>query len=368
MTTAIIVLNWNGWRQTIHCLESLLRTEKADFRIVICDNDSRDGSVNHLLAWAAGDISVWTSPAHPLHGHTMPPAPKPLGITVLDASSKLPPPTEIPGTVLIKTGGNLGYAGGNNVGIAWALQDPRCDSFWILNNDTIISPTALAAFRADARARPEIGLWGGLIGNYDAPDTIQALGGGTYGKFWSGKGRLLSSERKISDQFDARSIERRLEYITGACIFATRAFIEQIGPMEDKYFLYYEELDWARRAKSRFGLGFCPEAKVWHMESLTINPRMLGIRPKPSRISEYFIRRNRVLFARKVHPPLVPVLLATYWWTARKRRRQNRLDEAEIIDRVLHDFRTGQTTRPGSDFFSPRAQALGPLGSPRRGR
>jgi len=151
MTTAIVVLNWNGWKQTALCLESLLRLRGDDIRIIVCDNASRDGSVERLREWAAGSWSAWESAHHPLRPLVCPGIPKPLALTELDATAPLPDPTPDQRLVIIRTGANLGYAGGNNVGIAWALRDPACDAVWVLNNDTVIEPEALLALRRAAQ-------------------------------------------------------------------------------------------------------------------------------------------------------------------------------------------------------------------------
>ena len=158
MHNCVILLNWNGWKDTLECLESVFRLDGKDFRVIVCDNASTDGSLEKIKQWARGELAAEC--ANPqLSGLTSPPVAKPiqyLEMTREQAEARTGG-WEAPLT-LIQTGGNLGFAGGNNVGLRLALGDPDCQYFWLLNNDTVVKPTALSAMVRLMQQMPEIGL------------------------------------------------------------------------------------------------------------------------------------------------------------------------------------------------------------------
>lgn len=127
----IVVLNWRGADDTITCLHSLLALQGAAFRIVVCDNGSADGSYERIRDWlqAQRDSHAYLRD-HPLRELTR------------EQAEQLPPASP-PGLFLVQTGANLGYSGGNNVGIRLALTDPRTEFVWLLNNDTEVEPDSL---------------------------------------------------------------------------------------------------------------------------------------------------------------------------------------------------------------------------------
>ena len=135
-----VVLNWNGWRDTLACVHSLLRATPAPGRIIVCDNGSADDSLVQLDAALrlAGGAGFRRTDRAAVEGAAM-------------GDSRL---------WLVANGANLGYAGGNNVGLCLALRDPACMQVWLLNNDTEVAPEALAEALARLAARPDIGQCG----------------------------------------------------------------------------------------------------------------------------------------------------------------------------------------------------------------
>ena len=135
MRIGVVVLNWNGWADTLECLESLLRCRAIGGPIVVCDNDSEDESVERLRDWAEGRLDVWVPPEAPLRGLSHPPIPRPIPIVEHDrasagAANGVGEAESAARLVLIRTGANLGFAGGNNVGLRYLLGRadvaPRC--------------------------------------------------------------------------------------------------------------------------------------------------------------------------------------------------------------------------------------------------
>ena len=179
----VIIVNWNGWRDTIACLESLFRSDCEELTVVVCDNASNDGSLDLIKKWAAGqlDIQYDTSLSGGGGARRISRA-----LSFLDVAPDSPH-LEATGVqlVLIQTGGNLGFAGGNNVGIRFALSQADCEYLWLLNNDTVVAPDALSHLVARMKEDQNIGVCGSTILEYHKPEIVQALAGATYSR-WTG--------------------------------------------------------------------------------------------------------------------------------------------------------------------------------------
>lgn len=308
----IIVLNWNGWRDTIECLESLLHLDYPDYTVVVCDNASSDDSLKKIAEWANGrlppqcvnpELSHLLSPPHrtsvPYHE-----------LTRGEAESR--PDTYRAPLILIQNEANLGFAGGNNVGLRYALTGSNCQYCWILNNDTVVEPDALSAMVRIMQQRPEIGLCGSLNLDYCNPKVVQAQGGMTYNR-WTGRVPRISPCRV--EDLDSRPA--RMDYINGASTLASRSFLEKIGLMEESYFLYFEEMDWAMRARGKFALGYARDSVIYHKEGATIGTNL--DRRKRSLLSDQYLSRNRVLFTRRFVPWALPTVLISVCLAAAER-------------------------------------------------
>ena len=161
----IILVNWNGWGDTIECLESIFRSVPSDVRVIVCDNDSTDGSVDKIEAWAEGRLDVVVPVGHPLRETSWPPVLKPIPFQIcerLDAENE-GGCDNTARLVVIRTGGNLGFAGGNNVGLRNVLRNGQEDYVWLLNNDTVIAHGALDALLERMDENPVIGMCGSTL-------------------------------------------------------------------------------------------------------------------------------------------------------------------------------------------------------------
>lgn len=274
----VVLLNWNGWRDTVECLDSLFAEGAAPCRVVVCDNASRDDSVARIRAWAEARFGA--AFAH-------------LRRADIDEGARLGDE----GFALVENGANLGFAGGNNPGIRLALTDPACTHVWVLNNDTVVAPDALGHALARMQADPRIGLCGSTLIYHGEPDRVQAYGGASYSR-WTGRSRHLGAFAPSTPlPVDAAAVEARMSYVVGAAMLASRSFIEQVGLMREDYFLYCEEIDWATRAQGRFRLGYAPASVVWHKEGASIGTSASGGSP----LSMYFLYRNRLRFSWRFH-------------------------------------------------------------------
>lgn len=285
-----VVLNWNGWHDTLACVRSLLQAEPAPGRIIVCDNGSSDDSLPQL------DAALRAAPG--------------AGLRCTDRAGVDGADVTAARLWLVANGANLGYAGGNNVGLRLALRDPACRFVWILNNDTEVAPEALARALERMAAQPAIGLCGSTLVHAHDRQTVQACGGSAYSR-WTGRTRHLGSRGRLADvPADTAALEAQMACVVGAAMLVRREWLEAVGPMTEDYFLYFEEIDWAARAAGRFRLGWAPGSLVFHKEGASIGTA--GSAGSP--LSMHYLFRNRLRFAWRFHRRYLPaVLLSTAW-------------------------------------------------------
>lgn len=299
-----------------------MHLEYRSFRIIICDNASQDDSINHIKDWAAGDVDFTELRNNDLRRLLEPPSGKPIEITHLtgDKVFKMKAGSKI---TLLETGGNLGFAGGNNVGIKYALSDPNCSYVWLLNNDTVVESDTLSRMVCHSSSLSKQGIkntCGSLVCFYDEPKVIQSLGGGSHNP-WTGIGKTSTGRylRRDTD-LDHEKVASELSYIHGCSWLLPRKFFDDVGLMEEQYFLYYEELDWCYRSQGQYTLTYASDAVVYHKEGSAIGSR--SYQRGPSTLSDYYMARSRRLFMRKFAPRQLWLVYATLLLQAANRIRQ----------------------------------------------
>jgi len=311
---AIVLVNWNGWRDTLECLESLLSLRYPDFRIVVCDNGSQDDSLCRIRMWTqAQGIRVSEYGRSEAEDGGLP-----------DGAVNL--------ITLIRNGSNLGFAGGNNVGLRYGLAAGCFDCFWLLNNDTVVEPDALARLMDRMGEDRSIGICGSTVLHYHERDRIQALGGGHYCR-WIGLPWHHGRFTRWTGTVDRRRAESWLNYIEGASMLVSRRFLEQVGLMNEEYFLYFEELDWAVRAKGRFRLGYAPYSIVYHKVGASIGTSSNPVRK--SFVCDYYNIRNRIRFTRQYHCQALPSLFMVLLLEALIRLLCGKVDRAVMILKLM---------------------------------
>ncbi len=326
----IVLVNWNGWRDTIECLESVFRLDYPDFTVVVCDNDSSDGSLERIREWARGELIV--SPSNSALAHLVtPPFPKPIkwAAYVRAEAERGGDLAEHPPLVLIQTGTNLGFAGGNNVGFRYALARGDADYVWALNNDTVVDAKALRAL-IDRMGEPSgRGIVGSTLFFYAEPERVQAFGCASYSKK-IGLATPIGCGRSIgSVPLDPAGVEKNAAYVIGASMLVPRIFLEEVGLMCEDYFLYFEELDWAERGrKLGFSTMYAPLSVVYHRVGAATKktPRSKGLS-----VSERCSCRNRLLVTKRFFPE------AQFWVKSRlaleamKALLHGRTEEARFV-------------------------------------
>jgi GT2 family glycosyltransferase len=265
----IVTLNWNLREDTIACVESVLDAGVALSRVIVVDNGSTDGSPRAFAA------------------HFGP---------------------ELP---LICNESNLGFAGGMNAGIRYALEH-GAGSVLLLNNDTLVAPTMIEALidaeipplpdsedaalrrRTSVRAQDAVGILGPAIHYHADPDRLWKLGDIEHRWLPMPLSVRPRGDRPLGWQGLVGTAPFQVDYVTGCCMLIRRQVFERIGLFDTRYFMYFEDADFCRRARyAGFTIWCVPEARMWHKVSLSAQ------RDRP--LNRYHRALGQVRFYRE-HP------------------------------------------------------------------
>ena len=211
------MLSWNGREDTLRCLESLTRIKRPDLGIICVDNDSIDGSADAVRA-------------------------------------------RFPEVVVIEAGANLGYSGGNNLGLRYALKN---QARWmvLVNNDATVAPDVIDGFERTIEQRPRAGIIAGKVYFADRPETIW-FAGQRVSTLLGYSGRPRGYGRPDGRRYGAVvSTDRAV----GALMAVSREALEAVGLLDEGLFAYVEDVDLAIRVRrAGFEIVFAPEARAWH--------------------------------------------------------------------------------------------------------
>jgi GT2 family glycosyltransferase len=286
---AVIVLNWNRCADTLACLASLGRLDYPLREVIVVDNGSRDESAAAIGA----------------------------------AYSRV---------TLIETGDNLGFVGGNNVGLERA-RAAGVEYSLLLNNDTEVAPDSLRLLVEAAAADPAVGIAGPTI--YYATDR---------GRIWSAGG-AIAWQRGATHMIGLGELDRGqfgqsprpVDFVSGCALLIKMAAVDRVGLMDPRFFAYYEDTEWCVRvARAGFTILHVPQARIWHK----ISPAERADSPAV----HYYMTRNRLLFLQSVratwrawaHTLFAEYLRTLASWSLRPkwraRRRQRTLMAWAIVD------------------------------------
>lgn len=267
----------------IGCLDSLFASEGAELRVTVTDNCSDDDTAALVRDWAARRAG--SDPA--------------FSFAELPADTGAGGPAAL---TLLHSQFNGGYAHGVNAGLKLLLREPALDLFWVLNPDCEVTPEAAARYIAHG-ADGDFALMCGRTLYREAIPRIQT-DGGRVGR-WTGVCSSVNNGRLPENT--AMPAADSLDFVTGANMVASRAFVESVGLMREDYFLYYEEVDWAFR-RGDLPLRLVDDVIVYHYGGTAIGSGAVGRRATP--FANYFNYRNRIRFLRRHRPLAVPVGMA----------------------------------------------------------
>ncbi|HKI79994.1 MAG TPA: glycosyltransferase family 2 protein [Ignavibacteriaceae bacterium] len=242
---SIIILNWNGSQDTMECLKSLNNVTYRNIEIIVVDNGSKEAELRLLEDFLKGkDVTF------------------------------------------IKNKTNLGFTGGNNVGIKKALSN-KADFILILNNDTMVSPGFIEPLLSVFNKSENAGIVAPQINYYNNKKLIWSAGGKI--------DKMRGSGFAISDQYERENnkIEKSVGFVSGCCMLVKREVFEVIGIFDENYFAYVEDTDLCYRTiQDGFKIFVAGNSKIYHKVSRSTIKNL-------TQLPLYYVTRNRLYFAGK---------------------------------------------------------------------
>jgi GT2 family glycosyltransferase len=274
----IVIINYKGKGDTLECLESLRWLSYPNYFTVLVDNNSQDGCVEVVR-------------------------------------------NNFPEVIVIESRDNLGFTGGNNLGIRSAVEQ-EAEFIFLLNNDTTVHPALLGWLVSTLILDPKCGIVGPTMNYYDHPEEVWATGGKMD---WRGQSTLLTHGEPP-------------DFIVGAGLMVRSDTLGQIGLFDDRFFLYYEESDLCARAlDAGWTLHVAPEGVLWHKVSKSTGT--------DSALTLYYMRRNQLLYLKNrknragLRAAMLDGLRLLAVWTLKRNPKRAALRQA------LEDFRAGRFGR-----------------------
>ncbi len=241
---AVILVNWNGKADTLECLASLSAIEYSNVQIIVVDNGSHDDSATCIR-------------------------------------------NAFPAVELIETKANLGFTGGNNVGIKCALKSDA-NFIFLLNNDTTIEPQAINELVKSAQENPSFGLLTPVVNYYDRPAEAWFCGS------------RLDMKRGIAVHDNAHPLQRdegirETAWASGCTMFFPADVLRRLRGFDDRYFLNWEDVDLSLRVRrAGFKIGLVPSARVFHKVGRAFEQAQAS----GSATGLYYSFRNNLLLVR----------------------------------------------------------------------
>ncbi len=289
----VVILNWNQEQDTRECLESLRLVRDVPLRVILVDNGSAHESVDRLER-------------------------------------------QFSEAIIIRLPENRGFAAGNNAGIERAIKED-VSHILLLNNDTLVEAGFLRPL-LDALHED----WTGVVGPkiYHHPDVTRLWFAGGVVNWRTGSQWHLGAGEIDQGQWDS---PRDVDYITACCLLAPARIFREVGGLDERYFIYFEETDWNIRIRRRgYRCRYVPTSRIFHKVSQAMRTG--------SPTADYYYARNRLLLFLDRAPVLYrPLLLALYTlrslrfaWT---QRRHGLHDNARAVARGVLDFYAGRFGR-----------------------
>jgi GT2 family glycosyltransferase len=208
---------------------------------------------------------------------------------------------ECPSARLFVNDRNLGFAGGNNVGIRYAL-DNEADCILLLNNDTEVDPRFLSGLVEASEADPEVGIAGSKIYYFSEPKRLWYAGGSV--NLWKGDAHHIGENELDAGQYDGT---KDTDYISGCAMLIKRKVLDDIGLMDESMFLYYEDSDYCLRARRRgYRIVYVPTSIVYHKVSSTTGT--------VKDLQLFYGTRNMLRFEKRNAGPLRLLVFLPYYF------------------------------------------------------
>lgn len=286
-----IVLNWNGWEDTIECLESINDINYPNYHVILVDNASQDDSLSKIKNYCSckaeylklNQGSDWQKNRTK---NVVEIDFKDLNSVKIDTNNLLNS-YKLENLILIKNDENYGFTGGNNIALNYAHNNLKPDYYLLLNNDTTVEPEFLKNMIDSVYSYANVGFAGPKIYYYNSKEVSNLLSfaGGTINLNTS-EPSPIGTDETDNGQYNK---DRIVDYIEGSCMLVSYEVCEAVGFFNQDYFTYWEEIDWCIRGKKAgFKTIYTHKAKIWH--------KCYG--SDTGALSIYYMIRNRFIFMR----------------------------------------------------------------------
>lgn len=289
---SIIILNWNGWKDTIECLESVYQITYPNYDVIVVDNGSKDKSVQRIKEYCEGKIRVesrffkYNPNNKPIKVFEVSEEDARKGKFNYSLYRKYEPNRRL---ILIKNRDNYGFAGGNNVGIKFALSVLNPDYVLLLNNDTVVDKNFLNSAVNIAENDEKIGMVSTKLLFYDNSRMINSVGTII---FKDGSAAHLGGEELDVGQYNV--VFETFAPCAAAALYR-KEMLNEIGLFDEDLFVYMEDVDLGWRARlAGWSCFYSPNSVVYHKHSVSSG--------KHSKFKLYQIERNRLLVLLKNYP------------------------------------------------------------------
>jgi len=337
----IIILNYNGWKDTIECLESVLKSDYNNYQVIVIDNASPNNSMDYIINWAEGKQDIIYDEHSQLKYLSQPFEEKPLDYVFYskeealnggdkEKESKLDNPI-----IFIQAGENGGFAAGNNIGMKYALKKDDFEYIWLLNNDTVIEKDSLNELILGHNNLKNIGILGSKMIYYFEPNILQGIGA-TYNKYL-GSVKTIGNHTRNNGQFD--SLKQKIDFVIGASMFVSKKYLKDVGLLCEEYFLYYEELDWTLRGEKFNYITKCAtRSLIYHKEGSSIGSSHNS--NKKSLFSDFWHLKNKKIFTNKFYPSLKLSIFMSYILIILNRLRRSDFKAAWQAFELMFDLKS----------------------------
>jgi len=251
---SFIILNWNGVNDTLECLQSVCEQDYPFYDVIVVDNDSSDNSVEIIK-------------------------------------------NEYPDVIVIENQENLGYAGGNNVGLEFAARE-GLEYLFVINNDLVLKKDCLSNLINDIEGYPKAGAIAPISFYYDRPEVVDFAGGKiiTVG--------TIKYIKKSHHEIEALQEPYLSDWLLGCAILIRKSVFDQVGGFDPRYFLLFEDSDWSLKVRrAGYDLMMSPKAWVYHKVSSSFKQTW-------SPTYFYYYTRNTFLFYENNFPILARITLS----------------------------------------------------------
>jgi GT2 family glycosyltransferase len=241
----VVLVNWNGWADTVSCVQSILNSTASSYRVIVIDNGSSDDSMEALEKWGRHELELIPQrnsidnfsvagalkQRHVKFGRYIERQNIFEGFNCEENSSS----NMVPVIYIVESGRNGGFGFGCNVGmrLGQILGSSAC---WLLNNDCVVKPDTVSIIMKQIDGQPRT-IFGTILRLYYHPDTIQAVGGGYFNKVTG----FVKTHTRLDD-------DSPLNFINGASLILSDQCLKEVGFFDESIFMYFEENDYCMRA------------------------------------------------------------------------------------------------------------------------